>query len=58
MPLRTHSYYSFLDSTLSPKAIVNLAKQHEMPAIAMTDIGDLHGAVEFVSAAKEAGIKR
>jgi error-prone DNA polymerase len=57
VPLRTHSHYSFLDSTLSPQAIVNLAKQHGMSAVALTDTGNLHGAVEFVQAAQQAGIK-
>jgi DNA polymerase-3 subunit alpha len=57
VPLRTHSHYSFLDSTLSPQAIVNLAKQHGMPAVALTDTGNLHGAVEFVQAAQQAKIK-
>ena len=55
--LRTHSHYSFLDSTLSPQAIVSLAKQHGTPAVALTDTGNLHGAVEFVQAAHQAGIK-
>ena len=57
VPLRCHSYYSFLDSTLSPVAIVQLAKQHELPAVALTDTGNLHGVVEFVQAAQAAGIK-
>jgi DNA-directed DNA polymerase III PolC len=57
VPLRAHSHYSFLDSTLSPKGIVELAKQHGLSAVAMTDTGNLHGAVEFVLAAKQAGIK-
>jgi DNA polymerase-3 subunit alpha len=57
VPLRAHSHYSFLDSTLSPTAIVELAKQHRMPAVALTDTGNLHGAVEFVQAAKQAGVK-
>jgi len=57
VPLRVRSYYTFLDSTLSPGAIVNLAKQHDLPAIALTDIGNLHGAVEFAQAAQRAGIK-
>src|ERR1039457_1758525 len=47
VPLRVRSYYTFLDSTLSPAAIVHCAKQHGLPAIALTDIGNLHGAVEF-----------
>src|SRR5262249_53932435 len=49
--------YSFLNSSLSPEAIVALAKRHGLPAIAMTDAGNLHGAVEFAQAAKAAGIK-
>lgn len=57
VPLRCHSHYSFLDSTLSPAAIVELAKQHDLPAVALTDTGNLHGAVEFVQAAQSAGIK-
>jgi PHP domain len=57
VPLRIRSYYTFLDSTLSPAAVVNLAKQYDIPAIALTDIGNLHGAVEFAQAAKCAGVK-
>lgn len=56
-PLRCHSHYSFLDSTLSPTALVTLAKQNGLQAVALTDTGNLHGAVEFVQAAKESGIK-
>ena len=57
VPLRIRSHFTFLDSTLSPAAIVNLAKQHGMNAVALTDLGNLHGAVEFAQAAKQEGIK-
>src|SRR5439155_1893447 len=57
VPLRCHSHYSFLDSTLSPAPIVQLAKQHGLFAVALTDTGNLHGAVEFVQAAQAAGVK-
>ena len=57
VPLRCHSFYSFLDSTLSPSAIVRLAKEHDLSAVALTDTGNLHGVVEFVQAAQTAGIK-
>jgi len=57
VPLRTHSHYSFLDSTLSPTAIIELAKHHGLPAVALTDAGNLHGAAEFVQAARQAGVK-
>ena len=57
LPLNVHSYYSFLDSTLSTKAVVELAKRHDLPAIALTDKNNLHGAVEFAQWAAAAGIK-
>jgi DNA-directed DNA polymerase III PolC len=57
IPLRVRSHFTFLDSTLSPAAIVNLAQRHEMSAIALTDIGNLHGAVEFAQEVKRAGLK-
>ncbi len=57
VPLRCHSHYSFLDSTLSPSALVAEAKRYGLSAVALTDTGNLHGAVEFVSAAQTAGIR-
>ncbi|HEY3855142.1 MAG TPA: DNA polymerase III subunit alpha [Verrucomicrobiae bacterium] len=57
VPLRVHSHYTFLDSTLSPTAIVESAKNHGLSAVALTDTGNLHGAVEFVQAAKQHGVK-
>jgi DNA polymerase-3 subunit alpha len=57
VPLRGHSYYSFLDSTLSPSSLATLARQNGFQAVALTDTGNLHGAVEFVQSAREAGIK-
>jgi DNA-directed DNA polymerase III PolC len=57
VPLSVHSYYSFLDSTLSIAALVELARQHELPALALTDQANLHGAVEFIQTARAAGIK-
>jgi DNA-directed DNA polymerase III PolC len=56
-PLRVRSHYTFLDSTLSPAAIVNLAQAHGLSAVALTDLGNLHGAVEFAQAAQRAGIQ-
>ncbi|PTX91852.1 fused DNA polymerase IV/DNA polymerase III subunit alpha [Verrucomicrobia bacterium LW23] len=54
--LNFKSYYSFLDSLLSPKDIVALAKKHNLSAIAVTD-PNLHGAVEICQAAEKAGIR-
>lgn len=55
VPLHVHSHFSFLDSTLSPEAVVTLAKERGLPTVALTD-PNLHGAVEFCALAKQAGI--
>ncbi len=57
IPLNVRSVYSFLDSTLTPAAIVKLAAEQEMPAVGIADTGNLHGAVAFAQAADAAGIK-
>jgi DNA-directed DNA polymerase III PolC len=57
VPLAVQSHYSFLASTLSMERIMALAKQHGFKTIALVDSGNLHGAVEFTQAAREAGIK-
>ena len=57
VPVGVHSAYSFLNSTLTPTALVAQAKQRGFTAVALTDTGNLHGAVEFTQAAKKAGIK-
>lgn len=54
--LNFKSYYHFLDSLLSPQAIVDLAVEWGAPAVAITD-PNLHGTVEFYQAAKDAGIQ-
>ena len=51
--LHVHSQYSILDGSLSLKALVQRAKALNMPAVALTDHGNLFGAVEFYKAAKE-----
>jgi len=55
--LHVHSFYSFLDSTLSIRDLVQLAADRGMEAVALTDTGNLHGAVEFAQRAEEAGIR-
>ncbi|HEY3411931.1 MAG TPA: DNA polymerase III subunit alpha [Armatimonadota bacterium] len=55
--LHNHSEYSLLDGANRVKDLVRLAVQHEMPAIALTDHGVMHGAVEFAQECKKAGIK-
>ena len=57
VPLACHSHYSFLDSTLSPQQVVTLARSAGAPAVALTDLGNLHGAGEFAQAARAQGIR-
>ncbi|MCK5616365.1 DNA polymerase III subunit alpha, partial [Candidatus Pacearchaeota archaeon] len=55
--LHVHSHYSLLDGFGTPKDIVKKAKEHGSPAIAITDHGNMYGAIEFYKAAKDYGIK-
>src|SRR5258707_15680565 len=55
--LRAHSAYSLSAGAIKVKELVGLAKKHGMPALAITDTGNLFGALEFAQAASEAGIQ-
>ena len=57
VPLHVHSQYSILDASASVKAIAAKAKACEMPAVALTDHGNLFGAVDFYKACKGQGVK-
>jgi DNA polymerase-3 subunit alpha len=46
-----------LDGACNIERLVNRVKELDMPAVAMTDHGNIFGAVAFVNAAKEAGVK-
>ncbi|MFK5926811.1 MAG: DNA polymerase III subunit alpha [Desulfuromusa sp.] len=55
--LHLHSQYSLLDGAIKLDQLVTRAKEFKMPAIAVTDHGNMFGAVEFYSKAMSAGIK-
>ncbi|MEI7810500.1 MAG: DNA polymerase III subunit alpha [bacterium] len=55
--LHTHSHYSLLDGLSKLEDIVKLAKKYKMPAVAVTDHGNMYAAVEFFKLAKKEGIK-
>jgi error-prone DNA polymerase len=56
VPLRVHSHFSFLDSTLSPTGIAEWAVHYGYGAVGLTDPG-LHGAVPVHQALRAAGVK-
>lgn len=55
--LHCHTQFSILQSTTEIPSMVNKAKELGMPAIAMTDHGNMMGAYNFVRDANKAGIK-
>src|SRR5438067_1296904 len=55
--LHLHTDYSMLDGACDVEKLCHRAKGLGMPAVAMTDHGNIFGAVHFVNAAKAAGIK-
>jgi len=55
--LHVHTDYSMLDGAAKIKQLIKEVAEQEMPAVAMTDHGNMHGAYEFFMAANDAGIK-
>jgi DNA polymerase-3 subunit alpha len=55
--LHAHSEYSLLDGSIKVKDLVQRAKDLEMPAVALTDHGNLFGMIHFYQAARRTGIK-
>lgn len=55
--LHTHSQYSVLQATPSVKAIITKAKEENLPAVALTDLGNMYGAFKFVTEALKHKIK-
>src|SRR5216683_2491489 len=55
--LHVHSEYSLLDGAAQLEKLVAKAKELRFPAIALTDHGNLFGAIDFYLAAQKAGVK-
>jgi DNA polymerase-3 subunit alpha len=55
--LHLHTDYSMLDGACDTKVLCKRAKELNMPAVAMTDHGNIFGAVHFFDDARAAGIK-
>ena len=57
VPLHLHTEYSLLDGAIRIKELVQQAIAYKMPAVAVTDHGNLFGAVDFYRQATKAGLK-
>src|SRR5438477_408316 len=55
--LHLHTDYSLLDGACDVEKLCEHVQELGMPAVAMTDHGNIFGTVHFVNAAKQAGIK-
>jgi DNA polymerase III subunit alpha len=55
--LHCHTEYSLLDGAIRAKDLVRKASEYGMPAVAMTDHGNLFGTVEFYQAAEKKGVQ-
>ena len=54
--LHCHTDYSLLDGACEISQLMEMVAEQKMPAVAMTDHGNLFGAVEFYNKAKENGV--
>jgi DNA polymerase-3 subunit alpha len=55
--LHVHSEYSLLDGAAQLEKLVERARALKFPALALTDHGNLFGAVDFYTACEKAGVK-
>jgi DNA polymerase-3 subunit alpha len=55
--LHNHSHYSLLDGLSKIEEMVETAKKEGMGALAITDHGNMYGAIDFYKTCKGAGIK-
>lgn len=55
--LHTHSEYSLLEGACRVKALAKKAAEEGMPAVALTDYGNMFGAIEFYFACKDKNVK-
>jgi len=57
IPLHVHSHFSLLDGLSKPEQIAERCKEIGATACALTDHGNIAGAVKFYTAMKQSGIK-
>lgn len=57
VPLHLHTEYSLLDGAIRIKKLCEYAKENDMPAVAITDHGNMYGAIAMYETAKSTGVK-
>ena len=55
--LRVHTAYSLSAGAIRIKELAALCRARQMPAVAITDAGNLFGALEFATACTDAGVQ-
>lgn len=55
--LHNHTQYSMLDGACRVDKMLMMAKNYGMPAVAITDHGNLYGVIDFYKTAQKIGIK-
>ncbi|HDI52289.1 MAG TPA: PHP domain-containing protein, partial [Bacteroidetes bacterium] len=55
--LHNHSHYSLLDGACRIDDMIGMALENDMSALALTDHGNMFGAIEFYTKAQSANIK-
>lgn len=55
--LHVHTEYSLLDGAARIKKLAKVCKEYDMPAVAITDHGNMYGAVAFFDACEANGVK-
>ncbi len=55
--LHLHTDYSLLDGAITVEKLIDFGKKHNLKALAITDHGNIFGAVKFFQKCKKAGIK-
>ncbi|MBI4681022.1 MAG: PHP domain-containing protein, partial [Nitrospirae bacterium] len=57
VPLHLHTQHSLLDGAIRIEELIAKAQEYKLPAIAITDHGNLFGAIEFYQKVSKAGMK-
>jgi DNA polymerase-3 subunit alpha len=57
VPLHLHTHYSLLDGAIRINDLIEKAREYRLPAVAITDHGNLFGAIDFYKRVSSAGLK-